>query len=107
MFRIRPLDMFSLVLITNQKGDHHGLPWLLWSLERVPLDAWHGRLAVLLFYFVFRLFLFVFQLFVFAFFSLFSSQFFAFLMIIFFGEVASGVLVYYQVEEVLFKLNAK
>ena len=34
-----------MVLITCCKGDHHGLPWLLRSLERVPLDAWHGRLA--------------------------------------------------------------
>ena len=60
------VNWIFLVLITCCKGDHHGLPWLLRSLERVPLDAWHGRLAdwpCFLFYFVFCLFFFVLQLF--------------------------------------------
>ena len=72
-------------------------PWML------------GTVGSPCFFFIsfFRLFLFVLQLFCICFLFTFFSQFFAFLMIIFFGEVASGVLVYYQVEEVFFKLNAK
>ena len=75
-------------------------PWMLGTV------GWPtGRAFFFISFFAFS-FLF-FNFFVFALFSLFPSQFFAFLMIIFFGEVASGVLVYYQVEKVFFKLNAK
>ena len=108
MFRIRPLNIFGI--------DANLQRWPSWaSLAAVELGKSPpgclarsvGRRPCFFFYFAFSPFPFLLQLFVFAFFSLFSSQFFAFLMIIFFGEVASGVLVYYQVEEVFFKLNAK
>ena len=100
MFRIRPLNIFGI--------DANLQRWPSWaSLAAAELGKSPPGCLARSVSFRFSPFSCSLNFFVFTFFSLFPFQFFAFLMIIFFGEVASGVLVYYQVEEVFFRLNAK